>query len=82
MTCLPKLSVRVGLFSLASLALATLSCIGCSIHEHSRWGLPQDSVTFWLAGLAYLSFAVFVSSGILFVIVLAREERAEIQTKP
>jgi hypothetical protein len=68
-----KISERVGWFSFVSLACSTLSCIGCSIHEHNRWGQPQDTITFLLAGGAYLFFAVFVLSGIVFVIVLAKE---------
>jgi hypothetical protein len=68
-----KLSARIGYLSLSSLAFSILSCIGCSIHEHDRWGQAQDGTTFLLADGTYLSFLVFLVSGVLFVIVLARE---------
>ena len=69
-----KLSARIGLISFASIAYATLSCIGCSIHEHVRWGQPEDAVTYLLAGGAYLSFGIAVVSFVAFVIVLAVEK--------
>jgi hypothetical protein len=69
-----KLSKRVGLVSLISLVLAISSCIGCSINEHNRWGQSQNSVTFLFASGAYLCFAFFLLSGVLFIVVLAREE--------
>jgi len=68
-----KLSTRIGLLSGSSLALSILSCTGCSIHEHNRWGQAQDHTTFLLAGGTYLSLFVFLLSGVVFVIVLGME---------
>jgi len=68
-----KPSTRVGLASLVSFVFAVLSCIGCSIHEHHRWGQSQDSVTFLLAGGTYVSFLISVLTGGVFVFLLAKE---------
>lgn len=69
-----KLSARIGWISFVSLAYATLSCVGCSIHEHARWGQPEDAVTYLLSIGAYLSFGIAVVSFVAFVVVLAMEK--------
>jgi hypothetical protein len=72
------LSTRIGLLSVSSLAFSILSCIGCSVYEHNRWGQAQDGTTFLLAGGTYLSLLAFLVSGVLFVIVLAMEKLGKI----
>ena len=69
-----KLSRRIGVFSIASLACATLFSVGCSIHEESRRGLAQDSVTHFLAGVSYLALLGFLLSGVAFIFFLAKEK--------
>jgi hypothetical protein len=50
-----KLSVRIGLFSIASLVSATLLYLGCSIHQDSLRDGGMDAITHLLAGGTYLS---------------------------
>jgi hypothetical protein len=59
-------AAQVFFFSLLS---ATLFCIGCSMHESSRWGRPQDEITTLLALGTYSSIAAAIVS--VFAIVLA-----------
>jgi len=62
-----KLSVRTGIFCLASLVCAMLFCFGCSSHEYNRQGLAQDGVTHILASGTYVSLLSFVISGVAFI---------------
>lgn len=68
-----KSSKRIGSYSIASLATSIICCAGCSIHEHNRWGHPEDGITYLFAGGAYISFTMFVILGIVFVILLVKE---------
>ena len=68
-----KLSVRIGLFSIASLASATLLCLGCSIHQGNLRDGGMDAITHVVAGGAYLSTLAFLISGAAFVVALIKE---------
>jgi hypothetical protein len=69
-----KLSLRMGIVSIASLGSATLFCFGCSAHEYARQGQAQDAVTHLLAGGTYLSLLSFVISGVAFLAMLFKEK--------
>jgi hypothetical protein len=68
-----RLSIRVGLYCLASLVSALLFCFGCSIHEDNRLGQSQDAITFFFSGMAYLSICGFICLGLGFIAVLIKE---------
>jgi hypothetical protein len=71
-----KLSRQFGIICLGSLAGAFLFCLGCSIHEHNRWGQSEDLVTNFLASGTYISILTFVFSGIAFAVLFMPEEWA------
>lgn len=53
-----------------SLFIAVRGIYGCSANETARWGQPQDNVTHFYAGLAYLGLIGTVVSIVCLVIAV------------
>ena len=63
--------MKVSLISIVGLIVSFVVCVagvyGCTIRESSRWGQPEDILTFFLAGLAYLGLLGAATALTLFV---------------
>jgi hypothetical protein len=65
-----KLMKISGLLFIVTLASAVVFCVGCSIHEHNRWGQPQDLLTNLLALGAYFSGITMACAAAGFIVGL------------